>query len=414
MKPGNNSVGAATFTAAMIGLVLCGCSHSPALTDTPTPQEGKSHWAVGALLQEAGPPPDTEVAIAGYISHLSLEEIGADLHILTLELREDAPAPLPDPEPIEAQLIDFATPLHDAGRTLQDAAIQDYSGFDRAAIERMAFKLRASASRVRALSQYLQAKRFDALGSATAHVASAYSEIGEAYALISTPAATALVLPDSGSSSLRLTISDGPFESSMLSAGDSLNALAASLVEERDAMLARELLADGALPDLEAAHLLLAYGSMMEGRSWEERGEARFGIANEFARMSAAFSLLGNGLAGMTKGLHAMQENLILREHQPVLENIATAPSLRCAYVGYNEHILADVQQKVAQLGAEATVTVRGRVQRGNFREEVDTLWLQIESVVLDGMTINVTYDDESQSVRKFQDLVSWIGDIDN
>jgi hypothetical protein len=414
MRTGMKSVRAAAFTAAMTGLILSGCSHTRSPADPPMVEDRADlPLPVADLMQRPDPHLDEDVAIAGYMAKLSLDEIESDLHVLTLELRANAPSPLPVPEPVEAQLIDFASPLQHAGSTLQDAANHDYAGFDAPTIERMAFKLRASSSRVRALSQYLQAKRFHALGEAAASVAAAYGEIGDAYATMSRlPAAEPLL--DSPSANVRLSIADHPFESSMLSAGSSLNDLANSLLDARDSILARELLPHGELPDLEAAHLLLAYGSMMEGRSWEERVQERLGVAEECARMSEAFSLLGNGLAGMTEGLEAMSASLVLREPNPVIAESATAPTLRCTYVGYNDHILADVRRKVAQLGPATPVTVRGRVHRGNFREEVDTLWVHLDAVMVDGMTINVAYDDDSQSVRKFQNLISWIGDIDN
>jgi hypothetical protein len=407
MKTGDKSVRAAALTAAMMGLILTGCNTSRQHTDASLSKHPlQAPMPVAELMQHPDPHLEGDVAIAGCVAQVSLDEVEPDLHVLTLELSDKAPPP--KPEAIVATVLDFSTPLNEAGNSYQAAAESEYQGFDQARIENMAYKLRASASRVRALSQFLQAKQFIDLGKATASVAAAYARIGDAYVVMSQLPAPPREQPVSP----KLRLAPHEFETHMLSAAGSLNGLAESLVSARAAMLARELLAQGELPAPESAHLLLAYGSMMESRSWEERAAGQPSIAEEYRQMSKAFSLLGNGLAGMTDGLRAMQHSLVLRE-PTVPAEFAAPPTLRCAYVGYNSRILRDVRRKVAQLGAHTPVTVRGRVHRGNFREEVDTLWVHLDAVQIDGMTIDVSFGDESESVRKFQNIVAWIGDLD-
>ena len=410
MKTGIIPVRAAALTAAVMGLILTGCTS----TRSPKPSfSGRAFTApmpVASLIAEPAAHVNNEVTISGCVASLALNEIEPDLHVLTLELAQDSPPAPTEPQPVTATVLDFETPLEFAGESLQLAAESPHEGFDQLAVQAMSYKLRASASRMSALSQYLRAKRFDALGKATASVAGAYTEIGNAYAVMSS-------LPGRHESERVLQSSGlGPqqFESHLLNAAESLNALAESLINARDAMLARELLASGEFNDPEAAHMLLAFGNMMESQGWEERANGALGVADEFQQMGAAFSLLGNGLAGMSDGLASMRDSFELREPAPVVAEFAKGPTLRCAYVGYNTRILEDVRRKVEQLGADTPVTVLGRVHRGSFREEMDTLWLHLDAVQIDGITIDVSFDDESESVRKFQDMVAWIGDLDD
>ena len=90
-----------------------------------------------------------------------------------------------------------------------------------------------------------------------------------------------------------------------------------------------------------------------------------------------------------------------------------TAPMLKCAVVGWNRQILDDAARRLRQIGS-VPIDVQGTVLRGNFREELDQTWVAMETVSVDGLAIDLNYDDESGNSRSVNDVYRWITETAN
>ncbi|MDP7741591.1 MAG: hypothetical protein QGF67_09135, partial [Lentisphaeria bacterium] len=66
-----------------------------------------------------------------------------------------------------------------------------------------------------------------------------------------------------------------------------------------------------------------------------------------------------------------------------------------------------------AQLEGSDSITVHGRLIHGNLLEEMNLLWVKMESLTLDGLTINLAYDDDTSSMRNMTALYDWAKTIE-
>lgn len=381
----------------------------------------KVDHTVGNVLADPVPHINHDVAISGLIETTGIKQVSRNLSVLTLEVKDISATALQIEAPPPAGQDAVAMRLDRGAELLGDAARQvrhvHFQALAADPIERISYDLQSASSQMMALSLYYQSRKMPDIGAAIKRISDGYRQVGEAYitiANVSRGTSATSDLPDTPK--LQPLVVDAEptkeFQGAILQAARELLDAADFLIEHRDQIDSPDLRYDYAALSTEIGLSLHSVGHLLAAEAWQYRKNREPQLEQDFQDMSEVFVQLGSGITNINDGfrelgvvLHAAFPTIVFQDDGTV--------TLRCAYVGYNEDMLRNCQLKLDQLNNRDPVIVHGRLLRGNLMEEMDLLWLRMDSVTVDGMTINLGYKDDSSSRRNMASLYDWAKTIE-
>jgi X-X-X-Leu-X-X-Gly heptad repeat protein len=362
------------------------------------------------------------MVVRGQVADVELRELPRDMTALVLFIHDPMPPEIPPPSPPVPAALNLAQPLSPIpDNLLQAAPTIDRNNLDREQFRQHYFELKSTGARVLALGNYLAGNGASELASGTAQLAAGLQTFADGYQAI------AELPPDS---STPFTLENEPseriaalkptqFDLHLNAAADALRHLADNLVNNREQLLTGELTLDGDSLDQKAGFVLISAGNLYDAAAWRDRGDDNLEAAELNRQMSLAYQAFGKGInelnaAGNSLSLSSRNHAAALAPASiPVVTTGAARPTLKCAVVGWNRRILDDAAKRLRSLG-NVPVDVQGTVLRGNFREEIDQTWIAMETVSIDGLAIDLNYDDDSNSTRSVNDVYRWITETAN
>jgi len=416
----------AVLLAAVI--MASGCRHArvavviPAADTAPQTRKIRSaavDHTVDSIIANPTPYLNRDVTVSGIVRNVETEKHAKGLTVLTMEVKDVSSLNVEiDADENRPQLL-FADHLRSTADHLR-TAVTDYQmvPVDVEAFEQLSYSLRIAGSKVSALSHYFRAQDMMNTGDAVEQVAKGYFEFGEAFATIAeigkeTPATIELeksVIEDDVVTTVEETKA---FQDNMISAASELLRIAELLIDQRRQLSSAEVLFEYRSITRNIGYTLRSVGDILEADAWAFRKTRNRDAEKDYREISRAFRLLGEGITNINGGFRDLGEKLAAR-YEPGVMRDDSFPTLKCAYIGYNKDILRDCAAKVDQLGGKDPIIIHGRLHKGNLREQVDLLWLNMHSVTLDGLTINLAYDDETSTRKNLQSFYGWAKDIED
>ncbi len=378
---------------------------------------------VGNVLADPRPHVNQQVAISGLVRDAQIKTVSHDLMLLSLHVSDtgvDTPEISASSYPGQAAVVNplgrGATLLRQASESVRDIPFQDLEADP---IEQISYDLRAAASQMKALSLFYQAEGMPEIGVAIDQIAAGYRQVGEAYgtiAMVARHIAEPTVTDDRGNiGNVRVVVDVQPaqrFQEYILRAAEELLKAVDFLIANRDQIDSDSVRFDHGELSGQIGLALHSVGHVLEAEAWQYRKLHEPGLERDFREMSRVFVDLGEGIASINGGFRALGEQLDVQFPSIVFDSRGLT-MLRCAYVGYNRRVLEDCRAKLAQLEGSDSITVHGRLIHGNLLEEMNLLWVKMESLTLDGLTINLAYDDDTSSMRNMTALYDWAKTIE-
>jgi len=379
---------------------------------------------VGNVLADPQPHVNRQITISGLVRDTQLKPVSHDLTLLSLHVSDTgtnttqiSASPHPAQASVVAPLGQGATLLRQASENVHDVPFQDLEADP---IEQISYDLRAAASQMKALSLFYQAAGMPEIGVAIDQIAVGYRQVGEAYgtiAMVARHIAAPTVTNDRGDvvDNARIGGDMQPakrFQTYILMAAQELLKAVDFLIANRDGIDRSSIRFDHSELTSQIGLALHSVGHVLEAEAWQYRKHHEPGLERDFREMSRVFVNLGEGIASINGGFRALGEQLDIQFPSIVFAS-RNLTMLRCAYVGYNKRVLEDCQAKLAQLDGNESITVHGRLIHGNLLEEMNLLWVKMESVTLDGLTINLAYDDGTGSMHNMAAFYDWTKTIE-
>ena len=379
---------------------------------------------VGNLLADPQPHVNRQIAISGLVRDAQIKPVSRDLTLLSLHVSEagtSTPEFSTSPYPGQAAVVDplgqGAALLRQASENVHDVPFQD---LEPDPIEQISYDLRTAASQMQALSLFYQAEGMPEIGVAINQIAVGYRQVGEAYGAI---AMVARYIADPSTADDRGNVVDNArisgdaqpaqrFQAYILMAAEELLNAVEFLIANRDEIDSSSIRFDHRELTSQIGLALHSVGHVLEAEAWQYRKLHEPGLERDFREMSRVFVNLGEGIASINSGFRALGEQLDIQFPNMVFDSRGLT-MLRCAYVGYNKRVLEDCRTKLAQLDGNEPITVHGRLIHGNLLEEMNLLWVKMESVTLDGLTINLAYDDGKNSMHNVAAFYDWAKTIE-
>ena len=66
------------------------------------------------------------------------------------------------------------------------------------------------------------------------------------------------------------------------------------------------------------------------------------------------------------------------------------------------------------QLGKNDEITIQGQLIKGNLLEELNVLWINMQSVTIDDLTFDLAYDDVPATWRNLTSFYDWVKETTN
>jgi hypothetical protein len=380
--------------------------------------------SIGNVLADPQPHVNRQIAISGLVRDAQIKPVSHDRTLLSLHVKDtdtNTPEISASPYPGQAAVTDplgqGATLLRQASENVRDVPFQDLEADP---IEQISYDLRTAASQTKALSLFYQAEGMPEIAAAIDQIAVGYRQVGEAYGTIAMvaryiadPTAT-----DGGrdvGDNARVVVDVQPaerFQTYILMAAQELLKAVDFLIANRDGIDRSSFRFDHGKLTSQIGLALHSVGYVLEAEAWQYRKLHEPGLERDFREMSQVFVNLGEGIASINGGFRALGEQLDIQFPRIVFDSRGLT-MLRCAYVGYNKAVLEDCRAKLAQLDGNEPITVHGRLIHGNLLEEMNLLWVKMESVTLDGLTINLAYDDGTNSIHNMAAFYDWTKTIE-
>ena len=294
----------------------------------------------------------------------------------------------------------------------QNKTLGEILEIDLPAIMSLSYDLKSYGSRIRALSHFFRSKKRTEVGDSINHIGEGYIEFGNAFDAFSEVynqkndeivAESSIISPPVPVSSN----SEGQLPTDIMKAGQELLVLADLLIDRRHEVLKGTYSFSHKEQKPGRAYSLMSYSELFHAQSWQNRKINDQSSKSKFQFMGTGFSFLGTGLTDVYSGFCDLGSKLSLRVKSLHFDPLRSS-KLKCAYIGYNDSILRDCFRKVNQLGEDGEIIVRGRLIKGNYREEVNILWMKMESISVDGLTIDLAYDDRSPTLKNMSNLYGW------
>jgi hypothetical protein len=355
-----------------------------------------------------------DVMILGVVDKLRVKDVDRGLSVLELTIMDSVVAQsLEENKPV-ADNPGFIRRLNRVSDLMLNAAeAGEILEIDQPKFLSLSYDLKSYGNRIRALSHFFRSKEMTEIGDSINHIGEGYMKFGDAFiafsevyneknnefvaesSIISAP------IPVGSNSKSRLS-------TEIVKAGQELLALADLLIDRRHEVLNGTFSFSLGEQTPGRAYSLMSYSELFHAQSWQNRKINDSSSESKFKFMGTGFSFLGTGLTDVYSGFNDLGSKLSLSVKSQHFDPKKSS-KLKCTYIGYNDSILRDCVSKVNQLGKDGEIIVRGRLIKGNYREEFNILWVKMESISVDGLTINLAYDDRSPTLKNMSNLYGWL-----
>ena len=420
--------------AAIIYLTLTlGCRHTTESNSLTNVSQTNADWKPVVGATDLAPPLsiddvlsnpkdhiDKNVTIVGVVDDLQLEKSSKGYRILGIDLRDKNIA-IPVVEKKEnLARINVLDQLNSIGELLvQSAQDIELSSLEVTVFEDLSYDLKINGNRIRALGNFFRSKEKLKVGDDVELIANGYLKLGDAFYSFSNLAVENKpesefeqidVLPniDIGNTGVN------DFQGTIESVCNELSNLANTLIENRNQLLSGDLVIGHDASSNSKGYALLSIGDMFEAKRWESKKNHAEISEHQFDVLSNGFNLVGDGVNNIYNGYYKLGKGVTIKVETAETLGTAHYPTLKCAYIGYNKFVLNDCESKVKQLGDNGIVTVRGRLIRGNLHEQLNLLWLKMESVTVDDLTIDLAHNETSSTWRNLTNFYDWMKETTN
>jgi len=354
-----------------------------------------------------------DVMILGVVDKLQVKDVARGLSILELTVMNSVVTQSSEDNKSVADNSGFIRRLNRISDLMLDAAEEgEILEIDKPEFLSLSYDLKSYGNRIRALSHFFRSKEMTEIGDSINHIGEGYMKFGDAFYTFSkvynekknefVAESSIISFPVPVSSD-----SEGRLATDIIKAGQELLVLADLLIDRRHEVLNGTFSFSHREQRPGRAYSLMSYSELFHAQSWQNRKINDQSSKSKFQFMGTGFSFLGTGLTDVYSGFSDLGSKLSLRVRSLHFDPMKSS-KLKCAYIGYNDSILRDCFRKVNQLGEDGEIIVRGRLIKGNYREEVNILWVKMESISVDGLTIDLAYDDRSPTLKNMSNLYGW------
>ena len=415
-------------------LMATGCRHTAAPSSAATNGKKISEWrqsnpvdnvaqtvSIDDLLTNPDAHLNKNIILSGVVDDLKLKKSSKGYRILALDLRgtpqsEEVPQPNTIDRVVELNLLEQ---LESIGEMLVTSTRDiELSSLEVTAFEGMSYDLKINGTRIRALSNFFRSKELFDIGKDVELIANGYLKLGDAVYSFSN-----LILeskPDLLVEQIdlrpELEINENnanSFQDAIRTACDGLSTMAEVLVENRYKIVNGEFVLISDDTSNSNGYSLLSIGDLFEAKRWESKKNDAKMSEHQFDILGKGYTLVGHGISDVYNGFTELGDKLTVKV-EPTSKQIVDFPTLKCAYIGYNRYVLKDCESKVKQLGNDGMVTVRGRLIRGNLHEQMNLVWVKMESVTVDDLTINLAHNESSSTWRNLSSFYDWVKETTN
>ena len=382
--------------------------------------ESVSPLSIDEVLSHPEDHIDRNVTIIGVVDELQLKKNSKGFRILGIDLR-DTNNTIPV-ENVKENIIrlNVLEQLNSIGELLvQSAQDIELSSLEVTVFEDLSYDLKINGNRIRALGNFFRSKEKLKVGDDLELIADGFLKLGDAFYSFSNLAAEyeleasieqVDILPN-----INVQKNDtNDFQDTIKTVCNELSDLANTLIENRSQLLSGNLVIGHNNSSNSQGYALLSIGDMFEAKRWESKKSHAEISEHQFDVLSSGFNLVGLGVKDIYSGYRELGKGVTLKAGGTVTRKIDAYPTLKCAYIGYNKFVLNDCESKVKQLGENGVVTVRGRLVRGNLHEQLNLLWLKMESVTVDNLTIDLAHNETSPTWRNLTNLYDWVKETTN
>ncbi len=375
----------------------------------------ESRLEISQVLSNPNKYINKDVEISAYVNGIKLKDMARGLNLLELTLRQHSFNDIRTIELVKKDYrkINLAGRLNTINNLIIDAAKEvEKEGFDETTYLHLSYDLNIYGNKIRALSHYFKSKSMTDVGNSIEVIGEGYLKLGSALSSFSTVSKSIEFWTENQTDVFAKEVAHDPqtsnkFNNDIVEALGELNQLADLLILNRYEVLNHKLIFEFKKTDTNNAYSILSYGELFKARSWEHLKLNDRSLENKYKQVSRGFLSLGEGMNEIYDGFYSLSNRLAAEI--PVID-VGTSPLsvLKCAYIGYNDHILKDCLTKMDQLGQDGEVTVLGKFIKGNYREEINVMWLKLESIEIDGLTIDLAYDDASSTLKNISHFYDW------
>lgn len=155
---------------------------------------------------------------------------------------------------------------------------------------------------------------------------------------------------------------------------------------------------------------ILTFSNMLSAEAWGYKKSNNENAFEKTGALAKAVKILGNGDKQVNQGLLSLSAIL---NKTAIKAQRERAPSLRCAYYGFNGSHLKRCAKALRSIGY-APIKIQGSLIQSNLREEVDVLWLQAKDLEIDGMYMSLNYGEQNSTLKDAASLYNWAEDVKN
>jgi hypothetical protein len=330
------------------------------------------------------------ISVVGFVSDVSIHEATDDITLLSIELA----GTISKDSPVNSSII-LSDALNDASNIIVSSEEGFFLNLPPEELRLMRYKLLSESSKLKALSYYLLSYDMNRAAQGCSDLSKAYKGFAKAYEhLIDNR-----VRIEEGSG-LKLSLGSA---NPLIASFESLIGLSNSLVEYRDEIaLGHSVIAYNDETN-KVANIILSRGHILRSES--------FNMAmndEDTHRVDAEASFL----IGFGESINSAVKSVEMMSRDVPKEVQSFSTFLDCYHYGYNDWLLEYCSELINR-EVPLRVVLYGTLVKGDMREKIDVLWLNVSYVEVDGMIIDLSYNDRSSTSVKIKKLYNWAQDLD-
>ena len=384
------------------------------------PTEPVTPLSVDDLLMNPETHIDTSVTVVGVVDDLELKKSSKGYRILGIDLRDEKNTTLVEERKESFVRINLLGHLESIGKLLVQSSQEiELSSLEVTVFEDLSYDLKINGNRIRALGNFFRSKEKHKIGNDVELIANGYLKLGDAFYSFSNLAVENNPGSDIEQVDILPNISvenseANHFQDTIKLVCHELSNFANTLIENRNGLLRGDVVIGNDTASASKGYALLSIGDMFEAKRWESKKSRAEISEHQFDVLSKSYSLMGEGVNDMYDGYQELGKGIMIKTDESETPIKFIYPTLKCAYIGYNKFVLNDCENKVRQLGDNGVVTIKGRLVRGNLHEQLNLLWLKMESVTVDNLTIDLAHNESSSAWRNLTNFYDWMKETTN
>ena len=397
--------------ACAVAFCYCVSCSSTSVESTHKPNEKKLS-KLAQLLETPDKFLNQDLELHGVLRGVAHRKINKNISMLTLRLLPTENIELLNKTNSAKNKYLFLNKLTDAEKLFTQNCLPDTFLNHQISLQmrEVAFQFKISSRELQAKSYNLKAANREKISAGIDKISSAYSKFGDAYfsfekaARLSSPGEEEVISDPVKAKNLA-------FESALTNGADLLLNLAQN-IQGSQSLLKKGLYtfsADKVLNKNNSLELLTT-SSLAAAYAWRQKKSGNQYMGKIHESVASAMHELGQADKDLNQGLSDIATALNTTAVHRVSHH---GFALKCAYIGYNNSHLARSSKRLKSIYHEYPVKIKGRLIRSNLREQVDVLWLNAQEFEIDGLSMDLSFDDESRSLKSTMELYDWIQSSD-